>query len=449
MTYNPTTRTFVPISDLNPNTQHPTVVGVIIGKTDVKGFPDRRNFGSERFTFSFTIKDSPEHFINVSSWGTEQYIRGLSSRFRIGDCVILENPLVAAKDPEKEDRFCPSTPSFCRLLVTQSHSAIRLCSNVEVEARLFPLFHVPVKDPGDFYSLGDIVANGHSLEGSVLNILAAVKSIGETRPFTTANDRRGQRLELKLFDETVNSFSLICWDIESIQLLQTLVPGETVLFIADVRITFDNFHGAMIATVTAKTIITINPDTQEANMLYSFAREFAESGGLDEPDRQAGNSVQLDSISEVLTVSQMRLRAQESHNAFCAVSYVFISAMALDSAVSRVIRSRCARCRFVVTEDVGLCPNVTCPGREQRLEAVTGFEIPVDISDHTGTLQSCSLAGRMAEKTLGCTVLPAVGARRGLRCTILSCSPADPVEVKQSFLSVGAHAADLQPPPLK
>ncbi len=42
--------------------------------------------GSERFTFSFTIKDSPEHFINVSAWGNEEYIQGLSSRFQIGDC---------------------------------------------------------------------------------------------------------------------------------------------------------------------------------------------------------------------------------------------------------------------------------------------------------------------------------------------------------------------------
>lgn len=42
--------------------------------------------GSERFTFSFTIKDSPQHFLNVSAWGNEEYIQALSSRFQIGDC---------------------------------------------------------------------------------------------------------------------------------------------------------------------------------------------------------------------------------------------------------------------------------------------------------------------------------------------------------------------------
>lgn len=44
------------------------------------------DFGSERFTFGFTIKDSPDHCINVSSWGSEEYINGLCGSFRMGDC---------------------------------------------------------------------------------------------------------------------------------------------------------------------------------------------------------------------------------------------------------------------------------------------------------------------------------------------------------------------------
>ena len=31
--------------------------------------------------------------------------------------------------------------------------------------------------PGDYYSLGDIVANGHSLDGKIINVLAAVRSV--------------------------------------------------------------------------------------------------------------------------------------------------------------------------------------------------------------------------------------------------------------------------------
>lgn len=52
-----------------------------------------------------------------------------------------------------------------------------LCADTEAIERLLPLLHLPVKDPRDFYSLGDIVANGQSLDGSVINILAAVRSV--------------------------------------------------------------------------------------------------------------------------------------------------------------------------------------------------------------------------------------------------------------------------------
>lgn len=44
------------------------------------------DIGTERYTFSFTIRDSPTYFINVQSWGREEYIRALSESFRVGDC---------------------------------------------------------------------------------------------------------------------------------------------------------------------------------------------------------------------------------------------------------------------------------------------------------------------------------------------------------------------------
>ncbi|NXX01212.1 MEIOB protein, partial [Larus smithsonianus] len=86
------------------------VIGVVIGKTDVRSFPDRKNIGSERYTFSFTVRDSPTYFINVNSWGREEYIRSLSESFRVGDCVIIENPLVQSKEAEREEKFNPVTP---------------------------------------------------------------------------------------------------------------------------------------------------------------------------------------------------------------------------------------------------------------------------------------------------------------------------------------------------
>ncbi|XP_029934270.1 meiosis-specific with OB domain-containing protein [Myripristis murdjan] len=451
-------QSFVAISDLHPNFSHQRVAGVIIGKTDVRSFPDRKNIGFDRFTFGFTIKDSPNCFINVSAWGNDGYINLLSNSFSFGDCVIIENPLVASKDPEKDDRFCPATPSLYRLLLTEAHSRVYLCADTDTIDRLLPLIHQPVKDSRDFYSLGDIMANGQSLDGNVINILAAVKSIAEPKQFTTSDGRKGQRLEVKLFDDSVTSFSLVCWDREAIQLIQTLIPKETVLFIADAKIGFDSFRNCMTATVNSKTIITVNPDTKEASLLFSYAKQVSESGALEEDEKP--EDVPVDSISDVYTVRELKQKAQESPEAFFGITYSFISRLDLDSSLSKVIKTRCSRCKYQVTEDIQNCTNPSCPGRDQALSVSTVFDLWVDITDHTGTLQACTLRSPVAEKTLGCTVeeftsltengrtalrwkfllerckiyvrvLPSAKLRGGIKGTILACALADPGEVKQ------------------
>ncbi|XP_053197090.1 meiosis-specific with OB domain-containing protein [Scomber japonicus] len=449
---------YVSISELHPNVSHAMVVGIIIGKTDVRSFPDRKNIGVDRFTFGFTIKDSPDFFINVSAWGNDCYINGLSNSFSVGDCVTIENPLVSNKDPEKGDRYCPATPSLYRLLVTEAHSQVLLCADMDTTDRLLPLIHLPVKDSRDFYSLGDIVANGQTLNGTVINILAAVKSIGEPKQFTTSDGRKGQRLELKLFDDSVSSFPLICWDREAIQLVQTLIPKETVLFIADAKISFDSFRNGMTATVNSKTVITVNPDTREASLLFSYAKEVSASGALDQDEKD--EDIPVDSITDVYTVNQLKQKSRENPEAFFGITYSFISKLDLDSDVSKVIRTRCSRCKFRVSDDMLSCTNQLCPARDQTFSATTGFDLLVDVTDHTGTLNACTLRGPEAEKTLGCTteefanltdaerttmkwkfllerckiymkIFPSNKVKTGTRGMVLACSLADPGEVKQ------------------
>uniref|UniRef100_A0A3B4A0K3 MEIOB-like N-terminal domain-containing protein n=1 Tax=Periophthalmus magnuspinnatus TaxID=409849 RepID=A0A3B4A0K3_9GOBI len=372
------------------------LAGVVIWKNDSRGFPDRK-IGEERHTFGFTIRDSPDFFINVAAWGSEVYINGLTNSFSVGDCTI-DNPLITYKDPEKDDKYCPTTPIF-RLTVTEAHSRVLNCADMVVIERMLPLSHLPVKDPQDFYSLGDIVANGQTLDGTVINVLAAVRSIGELKQFTTSDGRRGQRMEAKLFDDSVSSFPLV-WDREAIQLVQTLSPKET-LFIADVKISFDSFRKAMVATVNCKTIITVNP-TREASLLFSYAQELSETGGLDEE----------------------------------------------------------TRCKFQASEDGQSCTNEMCPGREQGFSAAAVFDLLVDVSDHSGTLHGCIFRSPVVEKILDCTpeefknltddertalkwrfllerckiyikMLPPNKMRPATKGVILGFSLADPGEVKQ------------------
>ncbi|XP_060116578.1 meiosis-specific with OB domain-containing protein [Heteronotia binoei] len=452
---------FVAIADLHPNLARPSVIGVVIGKTDAKGFPDRKNIGAERYTFGFTVRDSPSYFINVNSWGREEYVKSLSESFRVGDCVVIENPLVQTKEVEKEEKFNPSTPSCYKLLLSETHSVVKICSRCEVDTNLLSLLNVPVKEPHDFYSLGDIAANGQSLDGRIINILAAVKSVGEPKFFTTSDRRRGHRCEVRLFDETQSSFVMICWDNESIQHAQSWMPRETVIFAADVKINFDKFRNSMVATVISKTIITPNPDTPEANILLSFIRESAEMLALDdEIGDQFREPVNLQTIAEVYTVEQLKTKALQDEGKpepFYGIIFAYISMLNIDSETAKIIRNRCARCQYVINETTNGCSFCSGFPSSSDVPAFPSFHLLVDLTDHTGTLPSCSLSDTVAEETLGCTVqeflalteaqktalkwqlllerskiyfkvILSPSSRSGLRTSLLSCKLADPIE---------------------
>ncbi|XP_046521361.1 meiosis-specific with OB domain-containing protein isoform X2 [Equus quagga] len=424
-------KTFTALSALHPNMANLKIIGIVIGKTDVKGFPDRKNIGSERYTFSFTIRDTPTHFVNATSWGNEHYIRSLSDSFRVGECVIIENPLIQRKELEREEKFSPATPSNCKLLLSENHSTVKVCSSYEVDTKLLSLIHLPVKESCDYYSLGDIVANGHSLDGRIINVLAAVRSVGEPKYFTTSDRRKGQRCEVKLYDEMASSFAMICWDNESILLAQSWMPRETVIFASDVRISFDKFRNCMTATVISKTIITTNP---------------------------------VNTIVDVYTVEQLKVKALKNEgkaDPLYGILYAYISTLNIDDETTKVVRNRCSGCGYIVNEASSTC--TTCNKDSSKFRSVfLSFDMLIDLTDHTGTLHSCSLTGSVAEETLGCTVNEFLAmtdaqktalkwqfllerskiylkfflshrARGGLRISVLSCKLADPIEASRNL----------------
>uniref|UniRef100_H3C5J4 Meiosis specific with OB-fold n=1 Tax=Tetraodon nigroviridis TaxID=99883 RepID=H3C5J4_TETNG len=190
----------------------------------------------------------------------------------------------------------------------------------------------------------------------------------------------------------------------------------------------------MTATINSKTIITVNPVCPNSLSLRSYAKDVSESGVLDQDEILEDETV--DSITDVYTVSQLRQKAQDNLEPFFGITYSFISKLDLDSSLSRVLRSRCSRCRFVIAEGLLSCSHELCPGRGQAFSAITGFDLLVDLTDHTGTLQSCSLRSPAAEMFLGCTILPSMKTKPGIKGIVVSCSLAEPAEVKQHVCSL-------------
>uniref|UniRef100_A0A8C6K040 MEIOB-like N-terminal domain-containing protein n=1 Tax=Melopsittacus undulatus TaxID=13146 RepID=A0A8C6K040_MELUD len=417
-----------------------------------------KTFGSSYCTYLFHYQPRKQPFFKASLF-ISIYIQFSNITYQCFILVTIENPLIQSKEAEREEKFNPVTPSCYKLILSENHSVVRTFSCYEMDAKLLSLLHLPVKDPQDYYSLGDIVANGQSLDGRILNLLAAVMSVGEPKHFMTSDKRKGQRCEVKLYDETEMSFPIVCWDNESIQLAQSWIPRETVIFASDVRINFDKFRNCMTATVISKTIITTNPETAEANVLFSFIKESAQSGGLyDKATPQSKDSINLETIVDVYTVEQLKKKALQSDvklEPVYGVIYGYISTLNIDDNASKVVRNRCSTCRFKVNEMSNTC--TFCSDISSDLKSVfASFEILIDVTDHTGTLYSCYLSDCVAEETLGCTVsgnelaedkktalkwklllerskiyikaTVSPGWRSGMKVNVLSCKLADPIE---------------------
>ena len=88
--------------------------------------------GTNRFKFTFTLRDSPSDYINTTCWGSEEYIKKLHSSFKICDVgenkwlidalilltvllfiVELQNGQILSKSSsDVEDKWRPWTPRY-------------------------------------------------------------------------------------------------------------------------------------------------------------------------------------------------------------------------------------------------------------------------------------------------------------------------------------------------
>jgi len=78
-----------------------TVVGLVLTKQAIRSFPDKKSKvncsicsvlillcpdpGSDRYKFSFTLRDSQSDYVNATCWGNEQQITKIFQTFRIND----------------------------------------------------------------------------------------------------------------------------------------------------------------------------------------------------------------------------------------------------------------------------------------------------------------------------------------------------------------------------
>lgn len=60
------------------------IVGVIIAKQSNRIFADKKT-GSSRGVWNFTLRDTINDYINVTCWGSEEFVTLLDKSFHVGD----------------------------------------------------------------------------------------------------------------------------------------------------------------------------------------------------------------------------------------------------------------------------------------------------------------------------------------------------------------------------
>ncbi|KAG7207151.1 hypothetical protein KM043_008842 [Ampulex compressa] len=351
-------------------TQNALVIGVIINSSNTKTFDathTQYNSG-ERSVWTFTLRDSEEDFINVTVWGSTEFVKKMSFVFHIGNVVEVINPkVVLRRTQDKNEMFVPTASVPYSLTVNEGSGLVQI-HDAPTREDYERLVTMPAKSAKGLKTLAIILRNMEALSDQYVDILVVVTFISEARNIIT---RDGRSLKCRSFEvadgSTDETVSLVLWEKEWIERSAFWEPKRTVLFLADARVAYDNFRKklglSMADTIT--TVMTIQEISQKLNK---------------------------------------KTRVDERLQ-FAVIVKATVTDINVDSIAGDLISRRCALCKKVVGNDQDSCMNLECPsgnGSRAPYNSIS-FNIKVNLKDETGYLIGCRLTGETAERVIGCT----------------------------------------------
>jgi len=285
-------------------------------------------------------------------------------------------------------------------------------SNSESELRA--LLHQPVKDCNDFFELADLNGGAESdYDGRTLNLLVSIKRIGKMAEITTKYNTLVKKRELRVFDHSCPNFIVTLWGDEHCFLADCWTPQETILFLADVRLTHSKYQNQLVAATTAKSVVTPNPNTPQGRALHEFARKMrGRTGAFDfAADEDKENEALAQTPAECVNVSEAKCLAALAKTSpdgakFCTV-FGYLTQCDLDAPTNRVVSKVCSVCRRRMDSASASCVNFDCVQStlvgERATSGAAHFErytLTATISDATGSLEMCSFASAALENLL-------------------------------------------------
>lgn len=393
------------IKDLTLNKKSIYIIGLIIAKSEKKSFISQAN-GTTKAVFTITLRDTKEHFINCSIWGTENYIDNCVQAYRIGDIIAVNKPSVIQKN--NDNQYVPKTTSPFALQFSEGKGLL-----YRESAEGFPpinqLRNQTIKPTSLALNLIDLTSLPET-QRTLVDLICIVQCIDVAQFIQTKNGSKIKR-RILLMDSTTHSIQLDIWLNEYQQCADQWRPMETILHLVDIRLEYSKYDRTHILNMDSRTIIIENPiQSSRANSLAQYLRcltpdQYTQFKDV-QPKVNPIDSINIAEINDVMTTERIRRSVEEgTENDFAVKIYGVITKFDINPKYDRgpIMRS-CRYCqRYLAKNQV--CDNVYCVPQlgYGAMDFVEKFFISFHLRDHKGAILNCRINDEYASTLFGCT----------------------------------------------
>lgn len=390
------------------------IIGLVIAKLDFSTYQDKRDPSLEKGRFTFTIRDSQDHYVNCTYWGDASAVSNAFNRFKVGDSVDIFNPKVNLKQLDQEEKWMPKTTSPYHLhLGTQS--SVQLYHKEIPNIRLFQ--RIPTQLENGFVKLGDVVSMANDIVDQFFNVLVIVRYCSSIQHIQTKDGRTINKRDMVFMDETCSGIQMTLWG-SQIELSNTWQPFETIVFLTDVSSKINSFTSKSSNAATTSTpqlaysrrlVVTNYPDLVEAQLLYQYSQSLNRESlpslpagvKFEKDDQKLNQMINFAELknSTVVEVLQNLPEVIKIHG--------FVSTLRIDDIDHPVVFLKCKHCGKNNRPD-SKCGNQECVIKNEpsSLQNDSGsdewrYYFLFSVSDFSGTLDKIRVQGQAATEFLG------------------------------------------------
>ncbi|MEN2497388.1 MAG: hypothetical protein MHMPM18_001775 [Marteilia pararefringens] len=393
-------------------------------------------------SFNVTLRDDSNSTVNCGIEATLDQITAYFDRLHIGDVIQIKNCSIVSKTSNRRQYmdYLPETRSACHLLVDLDNESTRVnIANVNSSTakNMAHLLNNITKDETNYYDLSDLLdgcESGGEFEknGMNVNVFVVVKRVGKVKEISTKYGTLVNKRDCRVFDRSVSDFILTIWGDEQCFVAEFWDAFNTVLFVADCRVSFDQYKKRVVCCTTSKTLITAQPCLRQTAELAHYAklmqqRYCGESAEEDATDNSSRGAARSDSSLDVsnggdskkteeidfgtVTICSLKgslIEWQKERNLNIIKSATFFGYLTdLNCDKSTCIYRMCSICRKRIDRNLFICSNFDCPRSSTETynenSLVYRYCLIATITDMTGSLQYCQISDRCSEKLLNTT----------------------------------------------